>query len=161
MIIWRRIGWAEYVACIGVTYGTKFRSENVKERVYLEDLGVDWRIILSGDWLQTGCGLVIGFIEHLQIVTTRNYSAIANSHTLQFTTARTKPSQSAMSPLLPCSCSCRLATVPQLLQNQSPSYFMTGGLPPISSSWRQAPWPASPWRPDSFFNWPLAVIALM
>jgi hypothetical protein len=34
--------------------------------------------------------LVIGFIEHLQIVTTSNYSAIANSHTLQFTTARKK-----------------------------------------------------------------------
>jgi hypothetical protein len=35
--------------------------------------------------------LVIGFIEHFytQLVTTRNYSAIANSHTLQFTTART------------------------------------------------------------------------
>jgi hypothetical protein len=42
-------------------------------------------------------GFVIGFIEHLQIVTTRNYSAIANSHTLQFPTARTKPSQSAVS----------------------------------------------------------------
>jgi hypothetical protein len=40
---------------------------------------------------------VIGFIEHLQIVTTSNYCAIANSHTLQFTTARTKPSQSAVS----------------------------------------------------------------
>jgi hypothetical protein len=25
-------------------------------------------------------------------------------------------------------------------QSQSQSYFMTGGLPPISSSWRQAPW---------------------
>jgi hypothetical protein len=26
------------------------------------------------------------------------------------------------------------------LQNQSQSYFTAGGLPPISSSWRQAPW---------------------
>jgi hypothetical protein len=34
--------------------------------------------------LQTGFGLIIGFTEHLQIVTT-NISAIANSHTLQFT----------------------------------------------------------------------------
>jgi hypothetical protein len=41
--------------------------------------------------------LVIGFIEHLQIVTTSNYSAVANSHTLQFTTARTKSSHSFFS----------------------------------------------------------------
>jgi hypothetical protein len=32
------------------------------------------------EWLGTGFRLVIGFIEHLQIVTTRNYSAIAISH---------------------------------------------------------------------------------
>jgi hypothetical protein len=31
--------------------------------------------------------LVIGFIKHLQNVTTSNYSAIANSHTLHFTRA--------------------------------------------------------------------------
>jgi hypothetical protein len=43
-----------------------------------------------------GFGLVTGFTEHLQIVTTSNYSAVANSHTLQFTTARTNSSQSAM-----------------------------------------------------------------
>jgi hypothetical protein len=42
-----------------------------------------------------GFGLEIEFTDHLQIVTTSNYSAIANSHTLQFTTASTKPSQSA------------------------------------------------------------------
>jgi hypothetical protein len=42
-------------------------------------------------------GMVIGFIEHLQIVTTSNSSAIANSHTQQFTTARSKNSQSAVS----------------------------------------------------------------
>jgi hypothetical protein len=50
-------------------------------------------------------GLVTGFIELLQIVTRRNYSAIANSYTLQFTTARTKFSQSSVS-----STRCRLVT---------------------------------------------------
>jgi hypothetical protein len=45
-----------------------------------------------------GFGLVIGYIiEHLQIVTTSNHSVIANSHTLPFTTARTKSSPSAVS----------------------------------------------------------------
>jgi hypothetical protein len=33
-----------------------------------------------------GCRLVIGFIEHLQILTTSNYSHIINSQTLLFTT---------------------------------------------------------------------------
>jgi hypothetical protein len=32
---------------------------------------------------------------------------------------------------------------------QSQSYFMTGGLPPISSSWRQASWDS---RPDILFS---------
>jgi hypothetical protein len=40
--------------------------------------------------------LVIGFIEHLQIVTTSEYSAIANSHNPQHTTACIKSSQSAV-----------------------------------------------------------------
>jgi hypothetical protein len=44
-----------------------------------------------------GFELVIGFIQRLQIVTKSNYSAIANSHNLQFTTARTKSYQSAVS----------------------------------------------------------------
>jgi hypothetical protein len=44
-----------------------------------------------------GSGLVTGFIKHLQIVTTSNYTAIINLHTQQLTTARTKSSQSAVS----------------------------------------------------------------
>jgi hypothetical protein len=63
-----------------------------------------------------GFGLVIGLTEHLLIVTTSNYSAIANSHTLQFTKVCTKSSQSAMSspvgvPLLPGSRPRRLAAI--------------------------------------------------
>jgi hypothetical protein len=49
------------------------------------------------EWLCTEFGLVIGFTEHLQIATTSNYSAIANSHTLHFATERTKSSQFAVS----------------------------------------------------------------
>jgi hypothetical protein len=44
-----------------------------------------------------GFELVIGFTELLRNVTTSNYSAIAISHTLQFTTARTKSSQYVVS----------------------------------------------------------------
>jgi hypothetical protein len=59
-------------------------------------------------------------------MTVSNYSAISTSHTLQFTTTSIKPSQSAgfhqlfpgvgsqQCPLLPCSCSYRLETVPQV-----------------------------------------------
>jgi hypothetical protein len=44
-------------------------------------------------------------------------------------------------------------------QNQSQSYFTVGCLPPISSSWCQAPWDS---RPENiFFNWTFAVIVLM
>jgi hypothetical protein len=46
--------------------------------------------------------LVTGFIEHLQIVTTSNYSAITSSHTLQFTTACSKSSQPAVSSPVVC-----------------------------------------------------------
>jgi hypothetical protein len=40
-----------------------------------------------------GFELVIGFVGLLKLVTTKNYSAIANSHTLQFTVAHNKSSQ--------------------------------------------------------------------
>jgi hypothetical protein len=38
----------------------------------------------------------IGFIDHLQVVTTSNYNTIANFHTLQITTAHAKSFQSAV-----------------------------------------------------------------
>jgi hypothetical protein len=41
---------------------------------------------------------------------------------------------------------------------QNQSYFTTGGLPPISPSWSQAPWDP---RPVFYFKWTLAVIVLM
>jgi hypothetical protein len=54
--------------------------------------------ILSRDWVTIdGFGLVNGFFELLQNRTTSNYSAIVNSQTQQFTTTRTKYSQSAVS----------------------------------------------------------------
>jgi hypothetical protein len=43
-----------------------------------------------------GCRLVIEFIALLQLVTTINYIVIVDSHTLQFTTACNKSSQSAL-----------------------------------------------------------------
>jgi hypothetical protein len=42
-------------------------------------------------------GFVIGFIKLLHDVTTSNYNAIVNSHTLLFTTSRTNSSDSAVS----------------------------------------------------------------
>jgi hypothetical protein len=48
-------------------------------------------LILPRDkWLDSGFGLVIGFIGLLKLVTTITYSAIANSHNLQSSTARIK-----------------------------------------------------------------------
>jgi hypothetical protein len=43
---------------------------------------------------------MIGFIALLKLVTTVNYNTITDSHTLQFTTAPTKSSQSAVSSLV-------------------------------------------------------------
>jgi hypothetical protein len=50
-----------------------------------------------------GIWILIGLIEFLKLVTASNYSAVASSCTLQFTTARTKSSQSAVSsPVVAC-----------------------------------------------------------
>jgi hypothetical protein len=46
-----------------------------------------------------------------------------------------------------------------IIESQIQSYFMTGSLAPVSSSWHQAPWNS---RPAIYlFNWTLAVIVLM
>jgi hypothetical protein len=56
-----------------------FRVSRTSEGVYCH----------VSEWLSTGFGLVIEFIDHSQVVTASNHSATANSHMLQFTTART------------------------------------------------------------------------
>jgi hypothetical protein len=38
-----------------------------------------------------GFGLDIGFIDHLQIITTNNYNIIANFHTLPVTDIKSSP----------------------------------------------------------------------
>jgi hypothetical protein len=44
------------------------------------------------------------------------------------------------------------------VKSQSQSYITTGGIPPVSTSWRQAPWDS---QPVFFFNWTFAVVVLM
>jgi hypothetical protein len=114
-------------------------------------------------------GLDIGFTDHfnIQLVITLNYSAIADLHTLQITVTHTSvlsllphvswqrlltveilqllrscliwmvaPFQ--LSTLAPTKSSLHRLT--DKAQSQSQSYFTTGGLPPVTLSWRQAPW---------------------
>jgi hypothetical protein len=97
--------------------------------------------------------LVIGFIELLQDVTASNYDNLTETHmsNITVTTAHKKASVftsrflvAASTGDIPLPLGSR--NVPglsyQLLtsrhcKSQSQSYFTTGGLPPISSSWRQ------------------------
>jgi hypothetical protein len=48
-------------------------------------------------WLDTGHEFLIGLIGISKLVIVINYSAITNSHTLQFVMVRTESSQSAVS----------------------------------------------------------------
>jgi hypothetical protein len=53
--------------------------------------------IVSRVWVKVDGVFIGNWNYHLPIVTTSNYSTIANSHTMQFTTACTKSSQSSVS----------------------------------------------------------------
>jgi hypothetical protein len=50
---------------------------------------------------QFSFGLEMGFIDHLQVVTTKNYNTVYNFHSSQITTAHPKSFQSAFTSLFP------------------------------------------------------------
>jgi hypothetical protein len=130
-------------------------------------------IVKCMKWLQTGFR-IIQFIDYLHVAAKNNYNSIADFHTLQISRAQAKSSPacgaftrrflvtasnnvySSSSVLKSFSAAAPFQLL--LLQSQSQSYFTTGGLPPISSSWRQAPW--EPRQVTLFSNWTLAVIVL-
>jgi hypothetical protein len=88
------------------------------------------------------------FTEHSQVVTTNNYNSLAGIHTRKRAPTAHKIKSSFLVTNLS---SLTLNYNDDCLTNelvddsstnesrQSQSYFTTGGLPPISSSWRQAP----------------------
>jgi hypothetical protein len=79
---------AHYDTCASVLALTTLRS----------NLSMYVLFVFSHVWVTIdGVWMLIGFIDHLHIVTTSNYNAMTNSHTLQFTTARIKSFQSAVS----------------------------------------------------------------
>jgi hypothetical protein len=45
----RRVRWAGHVACMGEIRNTRFWSENLKGRYYLEDLGIDRKLL--SEWI--------------------------------------------------------------------------------------------------------------
>jgi hypothetical protein len=151
------------------------QSWNVTKR-----LGTKWQetIILSNirSVNRRGLDWIYWQLFSTWLMTTLHYSAVADLHTLQNTTAHAKSFQSAMSsPVVPWQRfltvemlqrtrprHCQLGTASQVnwaqSRSQSQSYFTTGGLASFSSSWRQAP---RDLRPVLFFSWTHAVIVLM
>jgi hypothetical protein len=90
-----------------------------------------------------GFTLVIGFIEHFQLVTLLHSLEIIIAHAepqfvVVFTSrcSVTVLNNGDSSPLMPTSLSVGYHLT---IQSQSQIYFTAGGLLPISSSWRQAP----------------------
>jgi hypothetical protein len=70
---------------------------------YITGSYISYIVTCMSDY-QRGFGLEIKFIDHFntRLVTTLNYSAIANLHILQITTAHSTPFQCAMSsPIVP------------------------------------------------------------
>jgi hypothetical protein len=66
-----------------------------------------------------GFGLVIGFIDHLQMVITSNYNALANSCTRLLTTAHSKSSHFFTSRFLVTDPNNVLCLLPYWLENVS------------------------------------------
>jgi hypothetical protein len=113
--------------------------------------GLTWLMRRYPDWM-------IGFID----------AYLYNHSQLQSITRTTAYNESTAEDLLhsryPVSvllqilnCTVDLTTEPT--ERQSQIYYTTGGLPPISSSWRQAPWDSRP--VILFSNWTLLIIDLM
>jgi hypothetical protein len=75
-----------------------FLYRNIR-RCNVEDCGFQKILSRDGVWLQTVFWLQIEFIDHFntQLVTTINYSTIANLHTLQITRAHSKYFHSVVS----------------------------------------------------------------
>jgi hypothetical protein len=65
--------------------------------VFCCQVGIEFLNIVTCKRLDTGSGLIIGFIE---LVTTNNYKSITDLHTLRITTANTKSSESAISSIV-------------------------------------------------------------
>jgi hypothetical protein len=59
------------------------KVRNVNSIYYRKACFVYVKYCHVSQWLKTGFGLVIGFISHLQVVTTINYYTIAALHNLQ------------------------------------------------------------------------------
>jgi hypothetical protein len=69
---------------------------NIFLHVDLLTISHELRVTCMSD-SRRGFGLEIGFIDHLQVLTTNHYSAIAALHTLQITTAHAKSFQFSVS----------------------------------------------------------------